>query len=71
MKIKRIKPTKKRKAFKKGDQCIQNPETSKHRDSVKKNVFLQRKTAGGMYLCIRPTNSKLAGFVPLCAFCIG
>lgn len=44
----KLKGTKKGKSFKKGDQCVQNPETRKHRDNVKKNVFTQRKSGGGL-----------------------
>ena len=34
---------KSRRTFKKGDQCVQNPSTRRHRDDVKKNVISQNK----------------------------
>ncbi|XP_066913339.1 RRP12-like protein [Clytia hemisphaerica] len=39
-----------RRTFKKGDQCVQNPSTRRHRDDVKKNVISQRKSKGGLTL---------------------
>ena len=37
-----------KRTFKKGDQCVQNPGTRRHRDHVKKNVISQRKAGGGV-----------------------
>ena len=37
---------KSKKSFKKGDQCVQNPNTKKFRDQVKKNVFTRKSTEG-------------------------
>ena len=36
-----------KKTYKKGDQCVQNPGTRRHRDVVKRNVISQRKSGGG------------------------
>lgn len=36
-----------KRTYKKGDQCVQNPGTRRHRDVVKKNVISQRKSGGG------------------------
>jgi len=47
MKLKRTKPAKNGKSFKKGDQCVQNPSSRQHRDNVKKNFFTQTKSSGG------------------------
>jgi len=35
---------------KKGDQCVQNPNTKRFRDDVKRNVISQRKSGGGLLL---------------------
>lgn len=48
MKFKRIKSAKQGKTFKKGEQCVQNPSTRKHRDNVKKSVMSHNKTGGGL-----------------------
>ena len=37
---------KSKKSFKKGDQCVQNPNTKRFRDQVKKNVFTRKSTRG-------------------------
>lgn len=42
----KIKGKSKRSLIKKGDQCVQNPNTKKFRDQVKKNVFTRDSTGG-------------------------
>ncbi|XP_057307990.1 RRP12-like protein [Hydractinia symbiolongicarpus] len=41
---------KQRNSFKKGDQCVQNPDTKKFRNQVKKNVFTHKKSQTGLTL---------------------
>ena len=41
---------KRKKIFKKGDQCVQNPKNKRFRDQVKKNVFSRNSSKKGMFL---------------------
>jgi len=47
MKNKSVKTSKAgKKSFKKGDQCVQNPSSTRFRDQVKKSAFTRKKSGG-------------------------